>query len=355
MLKMAIIMSTIMLVIIAIAIFLITNGINKPIKRLKDEMVLIAETKDFTKAIEIRGNDELSQIQIAFMNLIGSLRETIQSAKLSSAENASISGELSHTSHEIGKRAEEEAVLVAETAKASEAVQLIANESIEKSKETQQDLSKATDYLNEAKDDIIQLSDTIRKDAEKEIALAEKLVHLSNDADQVKNVLNVISDIADQTNLLALNAAIEAARAGEHGRGFAVVADEVRQLAERTQRSLSEINATINVVVQAINDGSEEMTKNAKGFEALTQIAGAVEAKIKDVSNSMNNAALMADSSLQTSIGIGNSMSDIKNKTSQINEISTSNARSVEEIANASEHLHRLTEELNGRLEQFRT
>lgn len=355
MLKMGIIILLLMGGILAVSLTLINNGINKPIQRLKEEMVSISETKDFTKEIEVKGQDELSEIQRAFMGLITSMRDTLQNAKLSSSENASISGELSHTSHEIGRRAEEEAKLVNETARASEEVQKVVNESIDKSKETQADLNKATDYLNEAKDDIIKLSDTIRNDAEKEIALAEKLETLSRDADQVKEVLGIISDIADQTNLLALNAAIEAARAGEHGRGFAVVADEVRKLAERTQRSLSEINATINVVVQAINDGSEEMTQNAKGFEALTQIAGEVEEKIKDVSDSMHNALEMAESSLDTSVLIGTSMNNIKDKTSQINEISTSNARSVEEIANASEHLHKLTEELNGRLEQFRT
>lgn len=355
MIKMGAIILVLIAVILATSIYLINNGILKPIDALKKEMVSIAESKNLTHEIMIRGKDELSEMQRAFKQLIISFKDVIQNAKLSSAENASIAGELSHTSLEIGKRAETESAIVTSTANASEDIQVIVQDSIKKSQETKNDLSKATERLNEAKNDVISLSNTIKKDVESEIALAHKLEALSKDADQVKEVLNVISDIADQTNLLALNAAIEAARAGEHGRGFAVVADEVRQLAERTQRSLSEINATINVVVQAINESSDEMSMNAKEFESLTLIASEVEKKIVSVSETMHDAVVLADSSLETSQIIGKNMKEINEKTAEINKLSTENARSVEEIANASEHLHKLTEGLNGRLEQFRT
>jgi len=128
-----------------------------------------------------------------------------------------------------------------------------------------------------------QTGDKILSAAHKENELADSLLKLSSDAEQAKGILTVISDIADQTNLLALNAAIEAARAGEHGRGFAVVADEVRKLAERTQKSLTEINATISVVVQSIGDNSDALNTNAKYMNDLTNDLSNIDQKMDEV------------------------------------------------------------------------
>jgi methyl-accepting chemotaxis protein len=128
----------------------------------------------------------------------------------------------------------------------------------------------------------------IQSVAHKEHELSENLQHLALNAQETKQILTTIGDIADQTNLLALNAAIEAARAGEHGRGFAVVADEVRKLAERTQKSLAETAATINILIQAINDNSDSLNKNMDEMMDLTTYVGSVDDKMEELLVSMD-------------------------------------------------------------------
>ena len=262
---------------ILMTMFIINKTISSPLKNL----VLRADNLssgdgDLTRKLTIDSNDEIAEASVSINRFIEKVRILISEAKNLSNENSSISHELSSTSLEVGRAVETSMQIVGSTTNKATLLKDEMKEGISEAQEGKEGLLKANNYLHDANEAILSLTKEIQQSATVEIELAHKIQQLSHDAEQVKEVLVVIGDIADQTNLLALNAAIEAARAGEHGRGFAVVADEVRKLAERTQKSLQEINATINVIVQAIVDSSDSMSANSNKVESLAVTANDV-------------------------------------------------------------------------------
>lgn len=345
----------VILSIVATAIIIkktISNPLNDLISKADN---LSSGDGDLTQKLEITGNDEIAQASHSINRFIEKVRLLISDAKNLSNENSSISHELSSTSLEVGKAVETSMNIVGNTTTKANTLKDEMHIGMGEAKAGKEELLKANSYLTEANRAILELTKDIQMSATIEIELAHRIQQLSSDASQVKEILVVIGDIADQTNLLALNAAIEAARAGEQGRGFAVVADEVRKLAERTQKSLQEINATINVIVQAIADSSDQMTSNSKKVESLATTASEVEEKINNMFHVMGNATKVSDKTAENYLKTGSDIESMINNVSQINDISSQNARSVEEIASAAEHLSRMTETLNLKLSEFRT
>ncbi len=332
--------------------FSITKPLNELILRATN---LSSGDGDLTRKLEVVGKDEIAKASEAINKFIEKVRVLIAQAKDISNENSSIANELSSTSVQTGRGVENSSKIVQSAGKDCAEIQSYMKDSIEVAKGGKDDLQKALTYVDETLNTISNLSSEIAQTSDIENQMAGKIEQLSRDAEQVKSVLVVINDIADQTNLLALNAAIEAARAGEHGRGFAVVADEVRKLAERTQKSLTEINATINVIVQAINESSEQMSINSKQISELTGVANNAQNTIRDMSGIMRSAIGLSDKTIEDYIKTGKDIDDIVKSMEGISQISSQSARSVEEIASAAEHLNKMTDALNAKLGEFRT
>lgn len=343
------------LAVVILISYIVLYQIQDSIKLLETKIRNFVETKDLTIRLTYNKKDEIKVIIDSFNTLLETLEYTIKEAKHSADENATVSSELSSTSLRIGNNAEKSMVIVDSTIQEIKDIKDFIHSTVGLSEATKDGIKAAGERLNEMLKDIKQLKQDVSSASESETAMAMKLETMSAEATQIKQILVVISDIADQTNLLALNAAIEAARAGEHGRGFAVVADEVRKLAERTQKSLTEINATINVIVQSINDSSEQMGKNAKNIERLVQVSETVETVVIDtvdvMQQSIKNVSLNADNSLR----ISDDSEKIVQSVSKINDLTAQNARSVEEIAGAAEHLYGLTYSLKSKLDQFKS
>ncbi|WP_345980711.1 methyl-accepting chemotaxis protein [Sulfurimonas sp. HSL3-2] len=343
----------VLLISIAALGLFIVNSIIGPMRKVTEQ--ISKNQNDLTVQYKYDYNDEILKMVNALNLFMKRLGETVHTSKQTSLENVTVANELSVTSMNIGKNIEKSSNIINKTSQEAHVIQNDLSDTLAKSEYVMNEIQNTSKNINDVSKEYASLIGKIQSTAEVEVNLAEKLNHLSSDAEQVKDILSIISDIADQTNLLALNAAIEAARAGEHGRGFAVVADEVRKLAERTQKSLTEIQASVNLIVQNIVDSAGEMNKNATVIEEMLVVSNDVNKKMISSTESMTNTLVLVQESAASTKETGSKIQNMITDIVAVNEVSMENTRSIEEIAAATEHLSSMTEELNTKLEQFKT
>jgi len=324
------------------------------IRRLRELIVKINETKNLALDFDIVENNEFGKIRRNLKEVLELIRKVMLDALSTANENKNLASNLKDVLNETAKEIEKEVEIIDNATQKSTNIEEMLVEEESNSQRMKDIIIDASKNLSNSRDLINETMEQIQANARDEEELANSISELSSHAEQIQSVINVIKDIADQTNLLALNAAIEAARAGEHGRGFAVVADEVRKLAERTQKSLAEIDATIKVIVEAIVNANSKMEHNIQNIHSVTQKTSEVENNINCVSNQMQEVVKSVEENVKEINLITQEMKKFVQDMNKIKEASNSNKEKLLKATEYMTHLTQLADKLVEEINQFK-
>jgi methyl-accepting chemotaxis protein len=322
-----IIMVFIDIFIIALLSYVIRKVITQPINEIADE--LIKDNRVLSKKFDINTNDELSLIASHFNQFIDRIRTIVEHAK----NNTQDAQQQLQAYSELSKKAIINSTEVndnlAITHKDTSNITDHTSDTVHSISQVLEEIQKANSLMSGANKDMFELKDNIEKNVAMETNISMQLLELSDEILQVNSVLDVIVNIAGQTNLLALNAAIEAARAGEQGRGFAVVADEVRMLAIRTQESLNDANNTVGSVVTTINKINAEMQHGVSGLSDLIDTSNHVSGQIEKNTVILNGTTINFTNSMAKLQSIGTQVTEINEYLSSSKELSSENLETI--------------------------
>ncbi|GAA8436612.1 methyl-accepting chemotaxis protein TlpB [Helicobacter pylori] len=345
---------------IALAVLTLIYAKLRIVKRI-DELVLKIDAfshgdKDLRTKIDVGDrSDEISQVGRGVNLFVENARLIMEEIKGISTSNKTSMDKLVQIAQETQKSMKDSSTTLNSVKNKATDVASMMNASIEQSQGLRKRLIETQGLVKESKDAIGDLFSQIIESAHTEEELSSQVEQLSRNADDVKSILDIINDIADQTNLLALNAAIEAARAGEHGRGFAVVADEVRNLAGRTQKSLAEINSTIMVIVQEINAVSSQMNLNSQKMERLSDMSKSVQETYEKMSSNLSSVVRDSNQSMDDYAKSGRQIEAMVSDFVGVEKVASKTLADSSDILNIATHVSGTTMNLDKQVNLFKT
>ena len=345
------------LVLIAIASAIgvwFAGSISRPILQLADSMEQLERDSDLTLRLDINSRDELGTATTAFNRMVERFQGSIRQVTDAAARLASTAEQTSTVSDRTNKAVQQQLTETGQLATAMTEMSATVKEVAASTQSTSDAAGEVNDEARDGHEAMQATQQQIGQLASEVERAAEVIQQLERNSNEIGAVLDVIRGIAEQTNLLALNAAIEAARAGEQGRGFAVVADEVRTLASRTQQSTEEINQMIETLQEGTRQAVSVMTTSRDKARCATQQADRTSRALTTITDSI---ARISDMSTQIASAAEEQSvvaEQVSRSVVQINDTTEQTAAGAKETSEAGAELSRLSSALQSLVRQFR-
>jgi hemerythrin-like metal-binding protein len=334
-------------------VVLFSRAMSAPLKRLSADAEKVA-SGDLGVEVQVGSDDEIGQLAQSFEKMVNNLREMIGTLADSSAQVSESSAEMRANAVLMADGAETVAIQAITVATASEEMSATSGDIAQNCQMAAEGADRANQAAEHGSEVVAKSISVMHRIAERVQSSAKTVEALGLRSDEIGAIVGTIEDIADQTNLLALNAAIEAARAGEQGRGFAVVADEVRALAERTTKATREIGQMIKAIQQETKTAVSAMEEGVNEVELGTEEATRSGEALRNIQDEINSLHMQVQQIATAAEEQTATTSEISNNIHNITDVAQNTVEGARKTSSAAEHLSRLSGELERLVGQFK-